>query len=172
MLVQPGDFFRRVLPIIIDTGREIATGMTKTRKHGGVFAFIFRGFEKYNTIRNPTNKFGTPLRFQKRVSAPKPRKKGVQLAFDVFLIRLPILNLAVRVWTHDAWRIPCFERKTSHLLEVSRPTDLELFDLIEWRLRCNPCDRNTPLNPLIVARKIGEVLYIIEQTEVSMGERK
>ena len=172
MLVQPGDFFRRVLPIIIDTGREIATGMTKTRKHGGVFAIIFRGLEKHNAIRNPTNKLGTRLRFQKRVSAPKPRKKGVQLAFDVFPIRLPILNLAVRVWTHDAWRIPCFERKTSHLLEVSGPTDLELFDLIEWRLRCNPCDPNTPLNPLIFARKIGEVLYVIEQTEVSMGERK
>ncbi len=135
MLVQPEDFFRRVLPIIIDTGHEITTGMTKTRKHGGVFAIIFRGFDKHNAIRNPTNKLGTPLRFQKRVSAPKPRKKGVRLAFDVFPIRLPILNLAFRVWTDDAWRIPCFERKTSHLLEVSRPTDRELFDLIEWAFK-------------------------------------
>ncbi len=41
------------------------------------------------------------------------------------------MNLAVRVWTDHARRMPCLECELPYLLEVSRPPDPELVDLIE-----------------------------------------
>ncbi len=41
------------------------------------------------------------------------------------------MNLAVRVWTDHAHKIPCLECELPYLLEVSRPPDPELVDLIE-----------------------------------------
>ncbi len=41
------------------------------------------------------------------------------------------MKLAVRVWTDHAYRMPCRKCELPYLLEVSRPPDPELVDLIE-----------------------------------------
>ncbi len=41
------------------------------------------------------------------------------------------MKLAVRVWTDHAYRMPCLKCELPDLLEVSRPPDSELVDLIE-----------------------------------------
>ena len=41
------------------------------------------------------------------------------------------MKLAIRVWTDHAHRMPCIRCELPHLLEVSRPPDPELVDLIE-----------------------------------------
>ncbi len=41
------------------------------------------------------------------------------------------MKLAVRVWTDHAHRMPCLKCDLPYLLEVSRPPDPELVDLIE-----------------------------------------
>ncbi len=41
------------------------------------------------------------------------------------------MNLAVKVWTDHAHRMPCLKCDLPYLLEVSRPPDPELVDLIE-----------------------------------------
>ncbi len=41
------------------------------------------------------------------------------------------MKLAVRVWTTDAYRMPCLKCDLPYLLEASRPPDPELVDLIE-----------------------------------------
>ncbi len=41
------------------------------------------------------------------------------------------MNLAGRVWTDHAYRMPCLKCELPYLLEASRPLDPELVDLIE-----------------------------------------
>ncbi len=41
------------------------------------------------------------------------------------------MNLAVRVWTDHAYKMPCLKCELPYLLEVSRPPDPELVNLIE-----------------------------------------
>ncbi len=41
------------------------------------------------------------------------------------------MKLAARVWTDHAYRMPCLKCELPHLLEVSRPPDPELVNLIE-----------------------------------------
>ena len=41
------------------------------------------------------------------------------------------MKLAARVWTGHAHKMPCLNCELPHLLELSRPPDHELVDLIE-----------------------------------------
>ncbi len=41
------------------------------------------------------------------------------------------MKLAAKVWINHDYRMPCLKCELPHLLEVSRPPDPELVDLIE-----------------------------------------